>query len=95
MQAVEKEQDANHSTLSDLLSSLQLWNSGPSTKIRELKNIRNCLEGLEENNILSFKPSTITLKKSLIDRKYKTILDIPEFNLRVQTAMIFYEATLS
>ena len=93
-QAVSKAQDANRTSLSDLLNYIQLWATVLISKRMELKNIRNCLHALEENNIPSFEPSTITLKKSLIDRKYKTILDISEFDLKIQTAMVFYEARL-
>jgi hypothetical protein len=53
-QAVEKAQDANLSNLSDFLSYLQLWNLVLSAKRRELKNIRNSLNGLEETNVPSF-----------------------------------------
>jgi hypothetical protein len=93
--ATKKAQEANNSTLSVLVSYLQLWNTVLSAKSRELKNIRNCLKRQEENKIPSFEPSTITLKKSLIDIKYEIILDTSEFDLRVQTAMLFYEARLS
>ena len=45
-QAVSKAQDANKSNLSDLLSYIQLWSTALIAKRMELRNIRNCLNGL-------------------------------------------------